>query len=524
MQQVIWLLTFESTYTKKVGGLAEVPPRLAKSLIGKGYKAYVLTPSHGFESPMEKELHTIIADDATYYVKLYEADGIPHIVFHGGIMDDPVVYAPGRTLKKSKMWAKIIAEYAVKSEEKPNIIHGNDWHSVPPLLKLKTVLREDAKYYYQVHLLTNTMLSLKDVTDDIGVSATTKISGIHGTKTIMEYYRLSHGSADRLGGLISDKLITVSRNYAREIVRMLGLDLEDHVDFIPNATTWRLDDILGELAEVHGFNRVDILKPDDRRLLRQYVELEALDKLPQNEPVVSKEYEKILKDLPKPGKFDSEGPLVFMTGRIARQKGVSVLLRTLDNVIVDMPSIRIILMLIPVWGSETLIKDLVEASIVYRENLRVIIGRTKFLYRLVHTAGDVMVLPSLYEPFGLAALEGMLTGNMIVASRTGGLAETVLNICSHGLRGTGLHAEPGNPSDLALKLVDATAYMETGYYEPWSERWLDLIDTISEPELRRLLYSNPKAPWITRRASLERSQQYTWEKSAEKALKIYGLM
>ncbi|MCB0979163.1 MAG: glycosyltransferase family 4 protein, partial [Ilumatobacter sp.] len=64
------------------------------------------------------------------------------------------------------------------------------------------------------------------------------------------------------------------------------------------------------------------------------------------------------------------------------------------------------------------------------------------LHRLVNAATCV-VIPSLYEPFGIVALEGMAAGAPTIVARTGGLAEIV--------EGTdaGLLFEPGNPYALA---------------------------------------------------------------------------
>ncbi|MGC9121529.1 MAG: glycogen/starch synthase, partial [Thermogladius sp.] len=42
-----WILTFESKTTRKVGGLAEVPPELARGLSERGVEAVLVTPSHG---------------------------------------------------------------------------------------------------------------------------------------------------------------------------------------------------------------------------------------------------------------------------------------------------------------------------------------------------------------------------------------------------------------------------------------------------------------------------------------------
>ena len=43
---------------------------------------------------------------------------------------------------------------------------------------------------------------------------------------------------------------------------------------------------------------------------------------------------------------------------------------------------------------------------------------------LLHSA-ELCIIPSLYEPFGLVALEAMASGTPLIVSDTGGLAEIV---------------------------------------------------------------------------------------------------
>lgn len=59
----------------------------------------------------------------------------------------------------------------------------------------------------------------------------------------------------------------------------------------------------------------------------------------------------------------------------------------------------------------------------------------------------LLVMPSLYEPFGMPAAEAGAALRPVVASRTGGLAEIVLD----GVNG--LLANPGDPVDLAGKII-----------------------------------------------------------------------
>ena len=56
---------------------------------------------------------------------------------------------------------------------------------------------------------------------------------------------------------------------------------------------------------------------------------------------------------------------------------------------------------------------------------------------------DVSVVPSLFEPFGIVALEAMAAKSPVVASDTGGLSE----IIEHDV--TGVKVYPNNPDSLA---------------------------------------------------------------------------
>jgi glycosyltransferase involved in cell wall biosynthesis len=60
---------------------------------------------------------------------------------------------------------------------------------------------------------------------------------------------------------------------------------------------------------------------------------------------------------------------------------------------------------------------------------------------------DVVIVPSLSEPFGLVAIEAMAAEKLVIASRVGGLAEIV----QHGE--TGVLIEPGDPDALAKEIV-----------------------------------------------------------------------
>ncbi len=542
----IWLLSFESLYTRKVGGLAEVPPRLGEALQRRGHRVEVIVPSHGFVGKHRGDLREITSFDTLMgRISIYEYDKPPvkHIIISGGVLEEWEVYSSRYLLDKIALWSiglKLYAEYLLRNNTLPDIIHGNDWHSVPGITVLKTIydLRGDknsVRYYYQIHLLTRNSFSRGFFSGRLGIDLGKEVRGIYGWKTLSEYYNLSHGLADRLGALLSDKTLTVSREYMKDVVKRVGWDIAGYVDYIPNATTWSIEDVLEEVRNKHSFLRDRISSVKDalykRRVIRKYFLEEALGKIMPPEPFIDNEdfrkyMEKLsippFRDSGLPTSFSEDGPLAIMTGRMVRQKGIHVLINAFEEILYRVPEAKIVLLLLPVSGEYALADKLVEYVVSFPENLRVVFGRAPSIYRLAHLAADIMIAPSIYEPFGLMALEAMSTGTPVVASKTGGLAETILDIILYGVRGTGLHVIPGDPDDLAVKTSDLLLFMESAYHDPWSSEWYKIIDRIENKSLINLLLSNPKSPIIVRESCISRAKTYSWDRSAEKALKIYG--
>jgi len=119
----------------------------------------------------------------------------------------------------------------------------------------------------------------------------------------------------------------------------------------------------------------------------------------------------------------------------------------------------------------------------YPKSLRMILGRHPSIYLLSHLAADVYAMPSRSEPFGISALEAMVTGNPIVGTRVGGITETVLDISTNGESGTGILVPPENAARLADSLISLLTIMQ-----------LDELSQRGEEEGSRLLRRIPSEP------------------------------
>lgn len=141
-------------------------------------------------------------------------------------------------------------------------------------------------------------------------------------------------------------------------------------------------------------------------------------------------------------------PLVVAWGRIQYEKGFQVLARAIGELRNRVPGVRCV-----IAGRGTYLPEL--QSHIDMEGVADLVQLAGFvpdeeLRELLRRAGCV-VIPSLYEPFGIVALEGMAAGAPTIVARTGGLAEIV--------EGTdaGVLFEPGDPHELADRIAEVLA-------------------------------------------------------------------
>jgi glycosyltransferase involved in cell wall biosynthesis len=171
--------------------------------------------------------------------------------------------------------------------------------------------------------------------------------------------------------------------------------------------------------------------------------------------------------------------LLFFVGRITPEKGLQVLLRAMPFVLQKQPKTKL---LVAGKNSEQMHPLVDELRISKQvEILGFISDETRnCLYRAV----DVAIFPSLYEPFGIVALEAMAASCNVIVSDVGGLPEVVHH------QHSGLTVMANNPQSIA-----------------WGVHYL---------------FTHPTQAAQWRQAALEQVQtRYTWDKIASRTRSMY---
>lgn len=172
--------------------------------------------------------------------------------------------------------------------------------------------------------------------------------------------------------------------------------------------------------------------------------------------------------------------IVLFVGRLVYEKGAHVLVNTVPKVVEKVNAKFIIV-------GNGYMKDQL-SNLVKSMGLAHKVMFTGFVddetLRKLQKCADVSVVPSLFEPFGIVALEAMAAKSPVVVSDTGGLSEIV----EHDV--TGVKVYVNNPDSLA-----------------WG--------------ITRVLLDDGYANWIRVNAYKKVQEKYDWNKIAQQTKAIY---
>lgn len=179
--------------------------------------------------------------------------------------------------------------------------------------------------------------------------------------------------------------------------------------------------------------------------------------------------------------------MILFVGRLVWVKGVDKLVGAMPHVLHKIPNAKLVI----VGLGE--MRDYLEKMVKNLKLQDVVKFRFEFIpeeERIAHYAAcDVAVFPSIYEPFGIVALEAMSMEKPVVVGASGvsGMREIVIPA---GQDQCGFHVNPNDPPDIAWGIINA----------------------LQDPQRKMQLGQNGRKRVL---------QQFTWDIIAKRTVQVY---
>lgn len=397
----------------RVGGLAEAAAGLVKSLRDQGAEVQVVMPEYGGAE---------LTDQHHVDVAIPEWIG-PCSVRRGNhsvLGDMTLVHVPGMdrphpyTDEHGEGWhdndrrfmafSAVVA--ALSDQTRPDVLHLNDWHTAAAL--------------GFISVETPTMLTIHT----LGYQGTMDAGWLNLMGQRAHHFEW-YGSCNPLAGAIelADRVVAVSPNYAREILNPgpgMGLEgrlqaLGDRLVGIRNGIDTGIWNALTDPHIAANFG------PDD----------------------MSGKAECRLDLLDTAGWLDSTVPVVGMVTRLVEQKGIDIVTASL-RYLSGLPARLFVLG----SGSADLAGSLAHAAGSAPHEVHFHDGYDESLAHKIFAGSDLFIMPSRFEPCGLAQMQAMAYGTIPVVTDVGGLHDTVIDADANRNEGTGFVTRGVDPAGL----------------------------------------------------------------------------
>ncbi len=402
----------------KTGGLADVVGALPLALASQGVHVKTLVP--GYPRVMQA-LHELTGDDAPKLwlethgffwgdarlwsatvhgmdllvldaPHLYARDGNPYLDHEGNDWwDNPTRFAALSLMAAQLSWGAY--EHI---DYRPDVLHVHDWQTAlaPTYLHYLGAGKHRPKTVITIHNLAFQGQYSAHMFGFLGLPG-------HAFSTEgVEYY----GGVGFLkaGILFSDQITTVSPSYAQEITTIGG---GMGLDGLLRSRGSALSGI------VNGID-TDIWNPATDPALTANYTASKLKQRKLNKEAVEKHF-----NIPH-----SDAPLLCIVSRLTWQKGMDLLLQSLDALVAM--DVRVVVL---GSGDPGIEAGLHAAHHKHPTHVAVHTGYDEQLSHLMQGGCDGILVPSRFEPCGLTQLYGLRYGCVPIVTRVGGLNDTIVD-------------------------------------------------------------------------------------------------
>ncbi len=402
----------------KTGGLADVAGSLPPALRHLNHDIRLILPAY----PEVVEKAIPLKEVATLYlgghlepVRLLSGTLSEHIPLY--LVDAPELFGrPGNpyvgpdghdwpdNAQRFALFCRAIVAVALNQAGQnwqPDIVHCNDWQTglVPPLLHYEG---NRPATLFTIHNLAYQ-----------GIFSHTLFQKLQLPAELWSHNGLEfHGNLSFIkGGLaFADRLNTVSPTYAHEICTPeFGYGLEGLLRHRQD----RLSGVLNGI-DYHYWN------PAADPYIHQHFDHNAFELKRINKRQLQKEM-----GLPQ----DEHAFLLGYVGRLVEQKGIDLVLELLPK-LARIESLQLVMLGSGVTHFEDALSDAGERHL---GNIAIHIGYNEQLAHRIEAGSDCFLMPSRFEPCGLNQLYSLRYGTVPIVRRTGGLADTVVDVTAQRL-------------------------------------------------------------------------------------------
>lgn len=406
----------------KTGGLADVCGALPGELEKLGHQVTVFMPGYScanraspsieklsleLELPIGGKLKKVQIGQA----KLPDSNVDVYFVLHNDYFFRDGLYGDQNgdfedNCERFVLFSRAVLESMREFDLQPDLIHVNDWQTglIPALLK--TEYCENPLYRDIASLMTIHNLAYQGLFDAKQMTTTGMLQKYFNWEQ-MEF----HGQLSFLktGIVFADAINTVSPTYAREIQAIeQGCGLEQ----LLKQRSDRLSGI------INGIDSSDWNPATDTHLKHHFTG--------DFDPEVGCEGKaKCKQELQAEAKLESRSdvPLIGIVGRLASQKGWSLILPVLRDWLQHVDAQWVILG----TGDPDYHDVLTSLHRTYPNKLSLALDFSNPYAHRIEAGADLFLMPSQYEPCGLNQMYSMAYGTIPVVRQTGGLADTVIN-------------------------------------------------------------------------------------------------
>ncbi len=395
----------ELTPLARVGGLAEAAAGLVVALRQAGVTVDLVLPDYTeVEMEGERPRHISVpewAQPATARRGKVEGVGdVTLIKVPGMVRPHPYIDDSGKGWpdNDSRFFAFSAAVASLIQTSEADVVHLNDWHTAAAL----AFVWDGPPTAFTIHTLGHQ-----------GWAGPDWLPRIDHNFSAFECY----GDVNPLAGAIqvADRVVAVSPNYADEIRRPeSGMGL-DHI----------LNGIGNRLVGIRNGIDTAIWNPETDGMLSTNYAIDDLDGKDASRADL----------LTEAGWEDDGTPIVGVVTRLVDQKGIDLALEAVRYA----PNVPYRLFMLG-SGEQSLADWARWASTEWPDNMHFADGYNQRLAHTIFAGSDLLLMPSRFEPCGLAQMQAMAYGTIPVVTDVGGLHDTVIDADANRKTGTGFLA------------------------------------------------------------------------------------